>query len=87
MPAARPLALALLLALAGHAAAETAAPVCDAPWKPAEKAIRKNDPAAAVSVPGFGALPPAAPLDAALRGSVRRVDLPKGEKLVALTFD
>jgi peptidoglycan/xylan/chitin deacetylase (PgdA/CDA1 family) len=29
----------------------------------------------------------ASPVDAALRGSIRRVDLPPGEKLVALTFD
>ncbi len=82
-----PLALALRLALVPPALAETPAPLCDAPWKPAEKAIRKNDPAAAVPVPAFDALPPAASLDPALHGSIRRVDLPKGEKLVALTFD
>ena len=82
-----PLAFALLLALALPALAETPAPLCDAPWKPTEKAIRKNDPAAAVAVPAFDSLPPAAALDPALRGSIRRVDLPKGEKLVALTFD
>jgi peptidoglycan/xylan/chitin deacetylase (PgdA/CDA1 family) len=32
-------------------------------------------------------LPPATPLPAALRGSIRSVQLPPGEKLIALTFD
>jgi peptidoglycan-N-acetylglucosamine deacetylase len=32
-------------------------------------------------------LPPHATIDPALRGAIRRVDLPKGEKLIALTFD
>ncbi len=38
-----------------------------------------------------GAVPrtliPAQPIQANLRGAIRRVDLPKGEKLIALTFD
>jgi peptidoglycan-N-acetylglucosamine deacetylase len=33
------------------------------------------------------ALAPHAAIDPALRGAIRRVDLPKGEKLIALTFD
>lgn len=33
------------------------------------------------------ALAPSASIDVARRGAIRRVDLPKGEKLVALTFD
>lgn len=33
------------------------------------------------------ALMPAAPVPAELRGSIRRVDLPKGQKLIALTLD
>jgi peptidoglycan/xylan/chitin deacetylase (PgdA/CDA1 family) len=32
-------------------------------------------------------LAPHPPVEAALRGAIRRVDLPKGEKLIALTFD
>ena len=88
MPAARSFALAALLLLVPAAVrAEAPAPACDAPWKPTEKTIVKRAPGAAVSVPAFDALPPAPPLDASLHGSIRRVDLPPGEKLVALTFD
>jgi peptidoglycan-N-acetylglucosamine deacetylase len=36
---------------------------------------------------GGVALAPVAAVPAAMRGSIRRVELPKGEKLVALTFD
>jgi len=83
-----PLVAALLLALvASPALAEAPAPVCETPWKPAEKVILKRPPGAAVAVPAFDALPAAAPLAPALRGSIRRVDLPAGQKLVALTFD
>lgn len=57
------------------------------PWSPSEKAIAKGSPRARVAVPNFTALPPAASLPPGLAGSVRRVDLPPGEKLVALTFD
>ncbi|NLH82832.1 MAG: polysaccharide deacetylase family protein [Phyllobacteriaceae bacterium] len=90
--------LAALLA-AASARAETPAPVAPAapppaattaaprPWSPAEKLIHKGSPAAHVPVPDVSALPPATPLPAALTGSVRRVELPPGEKFVALTFD
>ena len=57
------------------------------PWDPKEKAITKGAAAAKVAVPDFTTLPPAPPLDPGLVGSVRRVELPAGEKLVALTFD
>ncbi len=93
------LALAVLL-LAGAARAETPTPVSPAatppaatttapprPWSPEEKLIRKGSPLAHVPVPDVSALPPATPVPAALVGSVRRVELPPGEKLVALTFD
>ncbi len=35
----------------------------------------------------IGDLAPASPVPDALRGSIRRVDVPKGEKVIALTFD
>lgn len=64
--------------------------VCYAPellaGQPGEAAIRKQDPATRPVLPEM-ALPKAAPLGPALRGSIRRVDLPEGMKLVALTFD
>lgn len=92
MPPARRPAFALLLAAlltallsAGPAHAE--APLCPVPWKPEEKLVRKNAPGAAVAVPAVDTLPAAAPLAAGLRGSIRRVELPAGVKLVALTFD
>lgn len=82
-----PLALslaALFVAPTVHAAE----PVCAAPWNPAEKHIDKGNPTArTVRPPDLAALPPAAPLAPGLRGAIRRVDLPPGEKLVALTFD
>ncbi len=80
---------ASLLAVAVLAGPTRAAePVCDAPWNPVEKRIAKGDPAArAVLPPDVSGLPPAAPLAPALRGAIRRVELPPGEKLVALTFD
>lgn len=84
--AAAPALLALLLATAA-AAAETPAPQCGAPWSPAEKVVHPRAPGAAVAMPDLAALPAAAPLAPSLRGSVRRVDLPPGVKLVALTFD
>lgn len=53
-----------------------------------EKGIRKGDPTARlVTPPDVSRLPPAATLAPGLRGSIRRVELPPGEKLVALTFD
>lgn len=39
---------------------------------------------APIKINGFT---PAAPVPEALRGSIRRVDVPKGEKVIALTFD
>mgnify|MGYP001572323454 CR=1 FL=1 len=57
------------------------------PWSPEEKAIHKGSPLAHVPVPDFTALPAATPVPAPLVGSVRRVELPPGEKFVALTFD
>ncbi len=84
--AAVPALLALLLATAA-AAAEVPPPRCGAPWSPAEKVVHPRAPGAAVAVPDLMALPAAAPLAPGLRGSIRRVDLPPGLKLVALTFD
>lgn len=46
------------------------------------KGDRRFDPSAAKLE-----LQPAAPVAAELRGSIRRVDLPPGKKLIALTFD
>jgi len=81
------LAAAVLLALPSSPL-RAAEPVCAAPWNPAEKHIEKGAPAARlVTPPDTSALPPAAPLAPGLRGSIRRVELPPGEKLVALTFD
>ncbi|MEZ5838982.1 MAG: polysaccharide deacetylase family protein [Hyphomicrobiales bacterium] len=51
---------------------------------PAERAIRKGDPAARVPMPDISA--DSAPRSPVL-GNIRRVDLPAGVKLVALTFD
>ncbi|MDK9696324.1 MAG: polysaccharide deacetylase family protein, partial [Siculibacillus sp.] len=82
--------LAAPLPAAGRAeAAEIArpAPACGAPWSPAEKAIVRSSAAAATPVPALEGLPAAAPLAPGLRGSIRRVELPPGMKLVALTFD
>lgn len=76
---------ALLLVPLAAAAAET--PPAPRPWSPSEKAPVKGSPRAHVPVPEFTALPPAPALPPGLVGSVRRVDLPPGEKYVALTFD
>jgi peptidoglycan/xylan/chitin deacetylase (PgdA/CDA1 family) len=95
---ARPsLALAALLLASGLAAdaAETAPPgtaseaatTAPKPWDPAEKAIRKRVPEARVAVPDVSRLPAATPLPPALAGSIRRVELPAGDRRVALTFD
>jgi peptidoglycan/xylan/chitin deacetylase (PgdA/CDA1 family) len=53
---------------------------------PGEEIAAKNDHAfdAPIKISGFT---PAFPVPDALRGSIRRVDLPKGEKVIALTFD
>ncbi len=64
---------------------ETAA-ICPLPSRPEEKLVHKGVPAAHVTVPDFSTLTPA-PIDPAFAGSIRRVQLPPGKKLVALTFD
>lgn len=65
-----------------------AAPACYAPdalrARPGEEIVRRAT--APVSLPDVR-LPPAQPVPASLSGSIRRVDLPAGVKLVALTFD
>ncbi|OYW33869.1 MAG: hypothetical protein B7Z41_04185 [Rhizobiales bacterium 12-66-7] len=70
------------------AAPPLAAPACYAPEalraRPGEEVVRRA--AAPVSLPDVR-LPPAQPVPASLSGSIRRVDLPAGVKLVALTFD
>lgn len=86
----RPTLLAIVALAAspvGAIAAESPPARCDAPWSPVEKAVLRHAPGAAVAVPAFDALPPAPPLAPGLRGSIRRVELPPGVKLVALTFD
>ena len=81
-------ACALVLTTMTLAPSAGAEPVCATPWSPSEKRIDKGNPTArTVLPPDLAHLPPAAPLDAGLRGSIRRVELPPGEKLVALTFD
>ncbi len=85
-----PLATTFVLVISSTAFAPSAGaePVCATPWTPSEKRIDKGNPTArTVLPPDLANLPPAAPLDAGLRGSIRRVELPPGEKLVALTFD
>lgn len=82
----------LLLALPAPLHAQSADPtptptLAPRPWSPAEKAIRKGAPEARVAVPEVADLPAATPLPPSLAGSIRRVELPPGEKLVALTFD
>ncbi len=81
----RPLPFVLALLLAAPATAEEMP--CPAPGRPIEKTIRKGVPEAAVAVPTTAGLTPARTLPAGLAGSIRRVELPAGEKLVALTFD
>lgn len=78
---------ALLPPLAGHAAEPEAC------WRPdalkaieSERAPRRGGPGARIPVPAVSSHKPAA-LPAGLRGSIRRVALPPGVKLVALTFD
>lgn len=83
-PSMRPgLVLALLLLTS---AAEAGGPVCGAAYDPAEK-ISSRPAAARLAPPDLAGLPAPVPVDPALRGSIRRVDLPEGQKLVALTFD
>jgi peptidoglycan/xylan/chitin deacetylase (PgdA/CDA1 family) len=81
--------LAAVIALLAHGAANATEPaqrICPAPYTPQEKLIQKHVPAANVAVPDFSAIAEA-PIAANLTGAIRRVDLPAGQKLVALTFD
>lgn len=85
---------ALLLAVpAGQATATASGSLAAACWRPdalrgteGERAIRRDGPGARLRAP---ATPPTAaePVPAVLRGSIRRVALPPGLKLIALTFD
>lgn len=86
--------LTALALLASAAAAEAAGrsdvqAACFAPQslaaRPDEKTPVKFAHAQAIKVPRWQ--PPAEPALNIVRGSIRRVDLPNGEKLVALTFD
>jgi peptidoglycan/xylan/chitin deacetylase (PgdA/CDA1 family) len=86
----RLVALGLLALAAPQPALAAAGPACFAPsalaMRADEKAPRANAPGARVPPPTTAALA-GAPVAAALRGSIRRVELPAGQKLVALTFD
>jgi len=87
----RSICLALLLlpvsfpVLAGPAAG----PACYSPAalaaKPGEEIVRPRA-GGPINLPDMAA-PSLPPVPTALRGSIRRVELPPGEKLVALTFD
>ncbi|MFG1416605.1 polysaccharide deacetylase family protein [Xanthobacter sp. V0B-10] len=86
-------AFACLLAAAvagGSGGARAAGPACypaDAlAARPGEERVEPHPRGEPVSLPAL-ALTPATPVPAALRGSIRRVELPAGVKLVALTFD
>lgn len=81
MPDCRRLVLAALAASLAVAPV-TAEPLCGAPYDPAERLIRHGR--AAVAPPSFP-VPDASGV--APGGVVRRVNLPAGHKLVALTFD
>jgi peptidoglycan/xylan/chitin deacetylase (PgdA/CDA1 family) len=87
LPLAAPAAVRAETPAPPEAAGPQASTPAPRPWSPAEKAIRKGAPEARVAPPDVSTLPPATPLPAGLAGSIRRVDLPAGEKLVALTFD
>ncbi|MCX5493197.1 polysaccharide deacetylase family protein [Kaistia dalseonensis] len=83
------LALFALLLVPASAYADPPAacwPAASLAGSAAEKASRRAGPADAVAMPVPLALPVAA-AGAGPAGVVRRVNLPKGEKLVALTFD
>ena len=83
-----PIVLALTLVLS-PARAEPA-PACFAPselaTRPGEEHPVKGDHHFDGPAPNQS-LAPFSPVPAALRGAIRRVELPKGKKLVALTFD
>ncbi len=82
--------LVLLSALSPAAARTAPSGVC---WRPdalkglpAERATRRHVPGAHMRPPALIRYTPM-PIPAALRGSIRRVALPPGVKLLALTFD
>jgi peptidoglycan/xylan/chitin deacetylase (PgdA/CDA1 family) len=79
------LACALLVPSPGSLAGE--APLCPAPGTAREKVIERHAPAGRIATPATTGLPAPAPLAPGLAGSIRRVELPAGEKLLALTFD
>lgn len=93
LPCTRALRALLLLASAllpaAPALAGAAGPACYPPAalaaRPGEEIVRPHA-GGAVELPEI-ATPALPPVPAALRGSIRRVDLPPGEKMVALTFD
>lgn len=84
-------AFLILFSAASSATGKTESP-CDC-WSPAalkgraaERATHRGVPGAHMHAPALLPYTPV-PLPAALRGSIRRVSLPPGVKLVALTFD
>lgn len=84
---------ALLVAAFGDgrsARAQEQSAICWTPQalaaRPGERAPRKNVHAFDTLV-SAGQLAPFAPVPANLRGAIRRVELPKGRKQIALTFD
>lgn len=84
------LAASLVVAAAGQPRAE-AAPAPQACFSSAELAGKPQEKPPAHGAPGSSVKAPAAQAArspaAALAGSIRRVDLPPGEKFIALTFD
>lgn len=86
-------ALALVLAAPAAAAGKQSRAVLDACFSAADLAGRPHEKAPRKGLRGFDrpeparALRPFAPVPAALRGAIRRVELPAGRKLVALTLD
>jgi peptidoglycan-N-acetylglucosamine deacetylase len=81
-----PLLLACGPALGGPVAPPQPLPLCGTAYDPAERTASRG-PDARLAPPDIRHLVTAPPVDPALRGSIRRVDLPAGVKLVALTFD
>ena len=80
----------VLLAISATASAQPALEQCWAPAalaaRPDEKAPRRGGPGHAQRIPDI-ALKGFEPTPSHLQGSIRRVALPPGKKLVALTFD
>ncbi|MFG1297008.1 MULTISPECIES: polysaccharide deacetylase family protein [Xanthobacter] len=76
--------------VAGGGGAWAAGPACYPPSaltaRPGEQNVEPHPRGEPVTLPSM-ALAPASAVPAGLRGSIRRVDLPQGQKLVALTFD